>query len=65
MKNIFALSTIIILLTSCASPINKIEFGKKCIAKGDRVTYSYVWFFNDKVGLDANKKDCELIEDKK
>jgi hypothetical protein len=38
-----------------------VSFGKKCVAKGDKVYWSHVWIYDKNQGIDANKKDCELI----
>lgn len=56
----------LIALTACSSvPNPKIALGKKCVANGDKVTYSYVWIYDSKIGLPANTADCALIADKK
>ena len=41
----------------------KVSFGKKCVDKQDSVVYSYVWLYNKKDGLQANKETCNQIED--
>ena len=57
---------ILVSFTACTSiPNPKIAFGKKCVANGERVTYSYVWIYDSKTGLPANTDDCDLISDKK
>ena len=62
------LATLMLLtaLTACSAvPNPKLSFGKKCVANGDRVTYSYVWIYDANAGLPANTEDCALIADKK
>lgn len=62
----FILFVGLLALTACAVvPNPKVAFGKKCVATGDRVTYSYVWVYDSKAGLPANTADCNLIEKKK
>ena len=65
MKTIITLITLITLTACSAVPNPKVVFGKKCVANGDRVTYSYVWIYDSKAGLPANTADCDLIEKKK
>ena len=65
MKTLATLITLIALTSCSAVPNPKLSFGKKCIANGDRVTYSYVWVYDAKTGLPANTDDCALIADKK
>ena len=65
MKTLATLITLIALTACSAVPNPKLSFGKKCIANGDRVTYSYVWIYDAKTGLPANTDDCALIADKK
>jgi len=55
-----------LLLTACNGPIKtpQLAFGKKCaVNENGQVTYSYVWLYDKKEGLKANKKDCEQIDD--
>ena len=53
-----------LLLVGCSIPKNpKVSFGKKCVDKQDSVVYSYVWLYNKKDGLQANKETCNLIKD--
>lgn len=58
---LFALS----LMTACSIPKEpRLAFGKKCVEKNENVVYSYVWLYNKNNGLEANKKNCKLIEEK-
>ena len=58
MKSIIILA-ITLLLTGCAIPSNpKLSFGKKCHVVGDDITYSYVWLFDKKTGLEATEAQC-------
>ena len=53
-----------LLIAGCSIPKNpKLSFGKKCVDKQDNVVYSYVWLYNKKDGLQANKETCNLIKD--
>ena len=60
MKNIGILLTALFVLSACAKN-PAVSFGKKCVAKGDKVYWSHVWIYDKNEGMDANKKDCELI----
>ena len=51
-------------IAGCSIPKNpKLSFGKKCVDKQENVVYSYVWLYNKKDGLQANKETCNLIKD--
>ena len=53
-----------LLIAGCSIPKNpKLSFGKKCVDKQENVVYSYVWLYNKKDGLQANKETCNLIKD--
>ncbi len=53
-----------LLIAGCSIPKNpKLSFGKKCVDKKENVVYSYVWLYNKKDGLQANKETCNLIKD--
>ena len=53
-----------LLIAGCSIPKNpKVSFGKKCVDKQENVVYSYVWLYNKKDGLQANKETCNLIKD--
>jgi len=65
MKTLIILLGLVALTACSAVPNPKLSFGKKCIANGDKVTYSYVWVYDAKTGLPANTADCALIADKK
>jgi hypothetical protein len=48
-----------LLLAGCAIPSNpKLSFGKKCHVVDDNITYSYVWLFDKKEGLEATEAQC-------
>jgi len=54
-----------LLLTACSGVIKepRLSFGKKCsITENGQVAYSYVWLYDKKEGLNANKKECEKIK---
>ncbi len=58
MKTIIILA-ISLLLTGCAIPSNpKVSFGKKCHVVDQNITYSYVWLFDKKTGLEATEAQC-------
>ena len=55
-----------LLLTACSGAIKepRLSFGKKCsVTENGQVAYSYVWLYDKKEGLSANKKECEKIND--
>ena len=53
------------LLAGCSIPKNpSLSFGKKCHVGEGQVTYSYVWLYDKELGLNANKEDCQYIENK-
>ena len=53
-----------LLIAGCSIPKNpKLSFGKKCVDKQENVVYSYVWLYNKKDGLQANKETCNLIKE--
>ncbi len=58
MKTIISLVTLL-FLANCAVPSNpKLSFGKKCQVDGENITYSYVWLFDKKTGLQASEAQC-------
>tara|TARA_B100000900_G_C20598440_1_gene724445 strand:- start:946 stop:1140 length:195 start_codon:yes stop_codon:yes gene_type:complete len=58
MKTIITLA-ISLLLVGCAIPSNpKVSFGKKCHVVDENITYSYVWLFDKKTGLEATEAQC-------
>jgi len=58
MKTTFIIA-LALLLTGCAIPSNpKLSFGKKCHVVDDNITYSYVWLFDKKEGLEATEAQC-------
>ena len=61
MKIIITLIMLITLTACSAVPNPKVSFGKKCLANGDRITYSYIWIYDSNTGLPANTSDCDLI----
>jgi hypothetical protein len=61
----------LLALASCAAPVNKVSFGKKCHTVADtkesgvtRTTTSYVWFYDSKSGLPATADQCPPKEKK-
>jgi hypothetical protein len=53
------------LLAGCAVPSNpKLSFGKKCHVTDDNITYSYVWLFDEKEGLEATEAQCVHLPNK-
>ena len=65
MKTLTILTGLLVLTACGAIPNPKIAFGKKCVAMGDRVTYSYMWVYDKHTGLPANEADCNLLVVKK
>jgi hypothetical protein len=64
MKQLVILIGLLTLVACTAVPNPKVALGKKCIAKDDKVTYSYVWIYDKNTGLPANTADCKLIANK-
>jgi hypothetical protein len=64
MKQLIIISGLLTLMACTAVPEPRVALGKKCIAKGEQVTYSYVWVYDRKTGLPANTVDCDLIDKK-
>ena len=61
MKTIIILA-ISFLLVGCAIPSNpKLSFGKKCHVTGENITYSYIWLFDKKTGLEATEDQCRQL----
>ena len=65
MKKILILLTSVFLLSACSVTNDAVTVGKKCVVKGERVYYSYVWFYNKTQGLKADEQQCEEIANKK
>ena len=61
-KILIVLTSIILMGCTVANP--KLSFGKKCVEKGDRVHYSYLWIYDKNAGLIADEITCELIDKK-
>ena len=62
--SILIIIVVSLLIAGCSIPKNpKLSFGKKCVDKQENVVYSYVWLYNKKDGLQANKETCNLIKD--
>jgi hypothetical protein len=64
--------TLLFLVTACAAPVDRISFGKKCHVVADtkepgveRMTSSYIWFYNNKSGLPATADQCPPKKSKK
>lgn len=60
-----AILSLLFLATACAAPVNSVSFGKKCHVVADtkepgveRMTSSYIWFYNSKSGLPATADQC-------
>jgi len=65
MKNLMITFLMSLLLTGCAIPSNpKLSFGKKCHVTGDNITYSYVWLYDKKEGLEATEVQCSQLPGK-
>ena len=52
-----------IFITACSVKEPRLSFGKKCVEKDNQVVYSYVWVYDKKSGLKADKITCELLSD--
>jgi len=52
-----------IFITACSVKEPRLSFGKKCVEKDNQVVYSYVWVYDKKLGLKADKITCELLND--
>jgi len=65
MKKTLALISLLSLVTACAAPVNSVSFGKKCESNGDKLTSSYIWFYDSKTGLPATAEQCPPKETKK
>lgn len=64
MKKILAILSLLFLATACAAPVNSVSFGKKCEVNGDKMTSSYIWFYDSKSGLPATAEQCPPKEKK-
>ena len=63
MKTIIIIA-ISLLLAGCAVPSNpKLSFGKKCHMDDGYITYSYVWLYDKKQGLEATEAQCVHLAD--
>ena len=63
MKTIIIIA-ISLLLAGCAVPSNpKMSFGKKCHVVDGYITYSYVWVYDKKQGLEATEAQCVHLAD--
>ena len=66
MKQTIAVVVTAFLLTACSGGIKtpQVSFGKKCaVNQNGQVSYSYVWVYDKEAGLNANKEDCDQIDD--
>ena len=52
-----------LIVTACSVKEPRLSFGKKCVEKDNQVVYSYVWVYDKKSGLKADKITCELLSD--
>lgn len=50
-----------VILTACSIKEPRLSFGKKCVEKSNKIVYSYVWLYDKKVGLPADKNTCKYI----
>jgi|TARA_B100000424_G_scaffold188398_1_gene146487 hypothetical protein len=64
MKNIAIITLAFLLVSACSVANPKLSFGKKCMVKGDSVSYSYIWLYDKKNGLPASEKQCEALPKK-
>tara|TARA_E500000178_G_C16987891_1_gene739256 strand:- start:836 stop:1033 length:198 start_codon:yes stop_codon:yes gene_type:complete len=58
MKNILILLIAFLFVSACGISNPNVSLGKKCVIKGDSVSYSYVWFYDKKNGLPASEGQC-------
>jgi hypothetical protein len=61
---LLAITILGLFLTACSVTNDAVTVGKKCVVKGDKVYYSYVWFYNKGQGLQADETQCEQIAEK-
>ena len=52
-----------LFVSACSIKEPRLSFGKKCVEKDNQVVYSYVWVYDKKLGLKADKITCELLND--
>ena len=63
MKKLLVIFAMLTLVSACSIKEPRLSFGKKCVEKKTNIVYSYVWLYDKKVGLEANKDSCKKIED--
>lgn len=61
MKTIGMFLIALFFVSGCISE-PRVQFGKKCVIKGDQVVYSYVWIHNKNLPLEADEITCEEIK---
>ena len=50
------------LLTGCSIPKNpEIVFGKKCLATGDQISYSWVWIQDKELQTKPSEEACSQL----
>ena len=66
MKYILTLLTAsVMMLTGCSIPKNpEIVFGKKCLANGDQVSYSWVWIQDKELQTKPSIEACDQLPNK-
>ena len=67
MKHILILLTAsVILLSGCSIPKNpEIVFGKKCLANGDQIGYSWVWIQDKNLQTKPSAEACKQLPESK
>ena len=65
MQKLLILLTSVFLLSACSVTNDAVTVGKKCVIKGEKVYYSYVWFYNKTQGLNADEEQCSQIDNSK
>ena len=63
MKNTILVLTILLFASACSIKDPKLSFGKKCEVNDDKITYSYVWFYDKQKGLPATKEQCAALDE--
>ena len=61
MKTIGLFLIALFLVSGCVSE-PRVQFGKKCVIKGDQVVYSYVWIYEKDLPLEADEETCKQIK---
>ena len=64
--NKILLVLVALFVVGCSGHIKEpaVSFGKKCaVTENGQVSYSYVWLYDKKEGLKANKEEFKKIDD--